>query len=267
MKTPSDPNARTRVRLAFLLLFVFTVAGAVGAYYVVDRGRLQDLVAAREGQAALQGIADVGQIDEALKLRPQNKFLRMMAMATKAADEANVAIDKLSDEIEPPAISKAGNLGTANRGDLEALRRDLKVAETNATTFMPRYVAVLKAERDSVEKYVAPLYLERDAGKRLLDNIDKRHAEITALTSRMLSARADYYRAYQNYLAVLVGEFGSYKIVNGQFIFPLQRTVDRYNVAAQALNVAAKSVGDLNEERKRLLQSQQERWQQFVRGE
>jgi len=101
----------------------------------------------------------------------------------------------------------------------------------------------------------------------LLDNIDKRHAEITALTSRMLSARADYYRAYQNYLAILVGEFGSYKIVNGQFMFPLQRTADRYNVAAQALNVAAKSVGDLNEERKRLLQSQQERWQQFVRGE
>jgi hypothetical protein len=267
LKTPSDPNARTRVRLAFLLLFVFTIAGAVGAYYVVDRGRLQDFVAAREGQAALQGIADVRQIDEALRLRPQNKFLRMMAMATKAADDTNVAIEKLSDEIEPPAISKADNLGTANRGDLEALRRDLKVAETNATTFMPRYVAVLKAERDNVEKYAASLHLEKDAGKRLLDNIDKRQAEITALTSRMLSARADYYRAYQNYLAVLVGEFGSYKIVNGQFIFPLQRTVDRYNVAAQALNVAAKSVGDLNEERKRLLQSQQERWQQFVRGE
>jgi hypothetical protein len=83
----------------------------------------------------------------------------------------------------------------------------------------------------------------------------------------MLSARADYYRAYQNYLVVLIGEFGSYKIVNGQFIFPLQRTVDRYNVAAQAMNVAAKPVGDLNEERKRLLQSQQERWQQFVREE
>jgi hypothetical protein len=267
LKTPSDPNARTRVRLAFLLLFVFMIAGAVGAYYVADRGRLQDLAAAREGQAALQGIADVRQIDEALRLRPQNKLLRMMAMATKAADEANASIDKLSDEIEPPAISKAGNLGTANRGDLEALRRDLKVAETNATTFVPRYVAVLEAERDNVEKYAASLHLEKDAGKRLLDNIDKRHAEITALTSRMLSARADYYRAYQNYLTVLIGEFGSYKIVNGQFIFPLQRTVDRYNFAAQAMNVAAKPVGELNEERKRLLQSQQERWQQFVKGE
>jgi len=119
------------------------IAGAVGAYYVADRGRLQDLVSTREGQAVLQGIADVRQIDEALRQHPQNKFLRMMAIATKSADDTNVAIEKLSDEIEPPAISKAGNLGTANRGDFEALRRDLKLAETNATTFMPRWTYIL----------------------------------------------------------------------------------------------------------------------------
>jgi hypothetical protein len=117
-----------------------------------------------------------------------------------------------------------------------------------------------------VEKYAASLRLGKEASKRLLDNIDKRHAEIAPLIARMLSARADFYRAYQNYVAVLVGEFGGYKVVNGQFIFPLQRTVDRYNVAAQAMTVAAKSVDELDAERKSLLQSQQERWQQFVSG-
>ena len=243
------------------------IAGAVGAYYIADRGRLQDLVAAREGQAALQGITDVRQIDEALRQRPQNKFLRMMAMVTKAADDSNVAIEKLSDEIEPPAISKAGNLGAASRSDLEALRRDLKTAEANATTFMPRYAAVLKAERDNVEKFAASLHQGKDTSKRLLDNIDKRHAEITALTSRMLPARADFYRAYQNYVALLIGEFGAFKVVGGQFIFPLQRTVDRYNVAAQAMTAAAKPVAELDEERKTLLQSQRERWRRLVRGE
>jgi hypothetical protein len=126
---------------------------------------------------------------------------------------------------------------------------------------------VLKAERDDVGKYAASLHLGKDASNRLLDNIDKRHAEITALTSRTSSARADFYRAYQNYVALLIGESGAYKVVNGEIIFPLQRTVDRYNVAAQAMTAAAKHVAVLDEERKSLLQSQQERWRQFVRGE
>jgi hypothetical protein len=264
---PSDPNARTRVRLAFLLLFVLMIVASVGVYFVADLGKLHDLIAARDGQAALRGITDASQIDEALRRTPSNKFLRMMAMATKAADETDVAIEKLSGEIEPPAISKAGNLGVAGRSDLEALRRDLKTAETNATTLMPRYVAVLKAERDNVEKYAASLQPGKDAGNKLLDNVDKRRAEITALASRMLSARADYYRAYQNYVAILVGESGAYKFVGGQFIFPLQRTADRYNIAAQAMTSAAKPVAELEQERKSLLQSQQARWLHFVRGE
>lgn len=263
----SDPNPRTRVRIAFFLLFVFMIVASAGAYYIADIGRLQNSIAVREGQAALQGITDASQIDEALRQHPSNKFLRMMAMATRAVDDSNAVIEKLSNEVEPPAIAKAGNLGAASRSDLEALRRDLKVAEANATTFMPRFVAVLKAERDQVEKYTASLHLGKDAGSRLLDNIDRRHAEIIALTSTMLSARAEFYRAYQNYIAVLAGEFGGYKVVNGQFIFPLQRTVDRYNVAAQAMSVAAKPVVELDEERKILLQSQRERWLKFVSGE
>jgi hypothetical protein len=264
---PSDPNAKTRVRIAFLLLFVFIVVFSVAAYFVADLGKLQDMIAARESRAALQGITDPGQIDEALRQHPSNKFLRLIAMTTRAADETNAAIEKLSGEVEPPAISKASNLGVASRSDLEALRRDLKTAEANAATFMPRYVAVLKTERDNAEKYAVSLPLGKDAIRSFLDNIDKRHAEITAFTSRMLSARADFYRAYQNYVGFLVTEFGAYKVVNGEFIFPFQRTVDRYNVAAQAMTVAAKRVAELEETRKSLLQSQQARWQQFVNGE
>jgi hypothetical protein len=81
-----------------------------------------------------------------------------------------------------------------------------------------------------------------------------------------LPARADFYRAYGNYVAVLVGEFGIFKVVKGEFIFPFQRTVDRYNAAANAMTVAAKRVGDLEEERKSLLKSQQQAWEQFVSG-
>jgi hypothetical protein len=263
---PSDRNAKTRVRIAFFFLFAFTIVFSVGAFFVSDLGRLQDNIAAREGQRALQGITDPKQIDEALKQRPSNKFLQMTAMATRAANETDAAAEKLSAEIEPPTVSKANNLGAASRGDLEALRRDLKTAEANATTFMPRYIALLKTERDTVEKYALSLHAGKDTVGRFLANIDKRHAEITALTSRMLSARADFYRAYENYVAVLVGEFGAYKVVNGQFIFPFQRTVDRYNVAASAMIAASTRVAELEETRKTLLKSQQEGWEQFVNG-
>jgi len=54
--------------------------------------------------------------------------------------------------------------------------------------------------------------------------------------------------------------------VNGQFIFPFQRTVDRYNAAASAMAVASTRVAELEETRKVLLKSQQEGWEQFVKG-
>jgi hypothetical protein len=266
MHMPSDPNPKTRVRIAFLCLFVFLIVFSIGAYFVADLGRLQESIAAHESQAALQGITDAGQIDEALRQHPSNKFLQMMAMATKAADETNAATEKLLNEVEPPAISKDINLGAASRSDLEALRRDLKTAEANATAFMPRYIVLLKTERDNVEKNALALHVDKDIFSRILDRLDRRQAEITALISRMSSARADFYRAYENYVAVLVGEFGSYKVVDGQFIFPFQRSVDRYNVAARAMTVAAKRVAELEEERKGLVKLQQEGWVQFING-
>lgn len=263
---PSDPNANMRVRIAFLCLFVFVIAVSVGAYFLAGLSKRQERIAAPETQTALPSITASRQIDEALRQHPGNTSLQMIAMATKAADETNAAIEKISNEVEPPAISKSTNLGTASRSDLEALRRDLKTAEANATAFMPRYNALLKAERDNAEKYAHSLHLEKDAIGRFLDILDKRHAEITDLIARMSLARADFYRAYENYVAVLIGEFGSYRVVDGQFIFPYQRTVDRYNVAAHAMTVAAKHVAELQEERKSLVKLQQERWDQLARG-
>jgi hypothetical protein len=260
---PSDPNSKTRVVIAFLSLIIIF---SVGAYFVGDLVKLQESIAARDSRTALQGITDPGQIDEALRQQPQNRLLQLMAMATKAANETNAAVEKLSSEIEPPAIAKTNNLGGASRSDLEALFRDSKAAEANATTFLPRYVALLKTERDNVEKYARSLDVGKNAVGKLLDNVDRRHAEITAFISRMLPARAESYRAYQNYVALLVAAFGSYKVVNGQLIFPFQRDVDRYNVAANAMTAAAKRVADLDEERKSLLKSQQERWSRFVSG-
>ena len=88
---------------------------------------------------------------------------------------------------------------------------------------------------------------------RLMETVDKRQAEMTAFTAKMMAARAEFYRAYESYVGVIAGEFGTYKVVDGQFIFPLQRTVDRYNVAATAMSAATKRVVALEEERTSLL--------------
>jgi len=269
MEMPSDPNAKARVRTAFVFLFVLMIALPIGAYFtnqnLFNLDKVQETIAAREGQTALQGITDPGQIDEVLRRHPSNKFLATLAMATNAANETSAAMETLSNEIEPSSLSKDVSLGSASRGDLEALRRDLKTAEANAGTFMPRYVALMKTERDKVEAY-ALSHLEKDTVRRLLDFLDKRQAETAALVSRTLLARAEFYRAYENYVAVLAREFGTYKVANGQFIFPFQLTVERYNAAANAMTAAAKRVSELEEERKALMRSQLGGWMQFVNG-
>lgn len=263
---PADPKARWRVRLAFLSLFVFIVVLSIGAWYLTDLGRLQDRRAARESQASLQGVTEPAQIDAALRQHPSDRFLQMLATAMRAADNTGAAAAKLSNEVEQPPIPAGINLAAASRGDIEALARNLKTAEANATAFMPRYAALLKAERDSVERSALALHVDSETLGKLLDVIDRRQAEMTAFTAKMMAARAGFYRAYQDLVAVIAGEAGSYKVADGQFIFQSPRTVDRYNAAAAATAAAASRVGELEQEGKRLATWQQAAWVAFANG-
>jgi hypothetical protein len=210
VRTSGEQKAKWRVRIAFAFLFFLFIILSVGVYFVTGLGKFKEITAASGTQ-------------------------HLEAVATQAANETSVAVDKLSNEFRPPTLSKDVNSSTASRADLEALRSELKTAEATATTFMPRYIALLG---------------------RVLDDIDKRHAKITALISTMSPARAEYYRAYENYLGVLIGNFGAYKVVNGEFIFTLQSTVERYNVAAQAMTIAANRLAELDEQRRKILQPQ-----------
>ena len=200
---PSDRKAKTRVRIAFLFLFVVMAAFSVGVYYVPDLAKLHQSFAARDGQAATPAVAGSRELDEAQRQQPANKFLRMVAMAAKTANETNAASKNCPLRSSPLLSRRSAFWAWPAGANLETLRRDLKTAEANATTFMPRYSALLKAERDNLEKYALSLGAGKDAVGKFLDNIDKRHAETTALISRLLSARADLYRAYENYVAVL----------------------------------------------------------------
>jgi len=241
----SDPKAKWRVRLAFLSLFAVF---AVGVYLSGQLAKLQEGMAVRQNRTASQGATEAKQPSESAKPRAEDKFPALLAMANKAADETDVAIESLTNEIAPPGIWKTiAFFATAGPGDLEALRRDLKTAEASARTFLPRYVAIVKAEHDSLDQY-ARANADRSTAASFLASLDRRQAAITDFASRMLSARADYYRAYDNYVAFLAREYGAFKVDKGQFVFPLQFTYDRYNRVARAMTDAANRVGELDQE-------------------
>jgi hypothetical protein len=262
MQTTLHHPGKTRIRIAFLSLLVFTILLSFGANFI--SGLRKDQESGLASDPPTFPNARDPKTDDASSRRPLNKLSQIIAIASRAADETSAAAEALSSELEPTSVPKDINLGTASRDDLDALRSGLKTAEVNAATFLPRYLTLLKSERDKVESYARSLDVERDFMTRLLAAIDKRHLETATFISQMLMARADFYRDYETYVALLVGEYGTYKVVNGQFIFPIQRTVDRYNIAAHAMAVAANRLAEHEEEKKRLMQLQQEQWRQFV---
>jgi hypothetical protein len=67
-------------------------------------------------------------------------------------------------------------------------------------------------------------------------------------------------------VALLVREFGIYRVTNGQFVFPFQSTADSYNRAATAVTAAVKRSSELDDERKSLRQSQLGGWKAFAGG-
>jgi hypothetical protein len=257
----SNPFSSTRVRIAFLFLFVMSAAAA---YFVPDLGKLQERISVREGKAILQGITDPSQFEDALRQHPSNNIVRLIATAAKAANDTRGAIDRLSAQVEPVGLSKEINFGSASRDDLEAFRRDLRTAEANAATFLPRYGAIFKAEHDQVESAALSLRVPKEIASRGLDGLAQRQAKALDAISVSLSARAEYYRAYEKYVALLSSEFGSFKVVDGQLIFPLQRTFERYNAAAQAMRSAAKRVNDLETDVKKQDQPLPEEWIQLT---
>lgn len=263
MEPRSKQKGKARTVIAFLSLFVFGGALSGGVYYL---RQLQEDMAAQEGQAALQAIAESKQIDEALGRYPSNRFLKLTALVAKLEIETGGAIEELLGELEPAVLSRRVNFGTMSRSELEALRRDLKTAEANAVASLPRYAALIKSGRDRFENDALALGVGKDVAGRFLSSVDKRNAETIALVSKTLSARAELYGAYEKCAAFLVAEFGTYKMADGQLIFPYQRTADRYNVAADVMSAATKRIAELEEERKTLRQSHLDGWEQLVSG-
>jgi hypothetical protein len=246
-----------RVQIAFFsLLVLLTVAISLS----IDLSKFQERVSIQEGQAILQGIDSPSRLETALRQHPSNNILQLMSKAIKAADDTKGAIDQLSAEIEPARVSKDLNFSSVSRDELESFRRDLRLAEANALAFLPRYAAIFKAEREQIERAAVSFHVPKEISSQLLDGVARRQAKALDAISLTLSARADYYRAYDKYIAFLSSELGSFKVVGGQFIFPLQRTVERYNVVAQAMTLAGSRVAELETDTKKQERSLPEEW-------
>jgi hypothetical protein len=250
-----------RLLIAFVaLLVVLTLAGT----WSIDLGQFQQRLSTQESLAALQGITNPDQLESALKEHPTNTVLKLMRKEIQITRDTKGAIDRLSAQIEPARLSKEPNFSSATRDELDAFRRDLKTAQDNAAAFLPRYAAALKTENDQIESAIASFHAPKEIADQLLQGVKQRHARTLNAISLVLSARADYYRAYDKYIAFLSSELGSFKVVAGQFIFPLQRTVERYNVAAQAMTSAGKRVTELEADTKKQEQPLPDEWMQLT---
>jgi len=240
----------------FSLLALLTLAISLS----IDLSEFQARVSTEEAHATLQGIGSQSQLESALSQHPSNKILQLMAKAIRVTDETRGAIDQLSAQIEPARVSKELNFGSVNRDELQSFRRDLRIAEANALAFLPRYAAIFKAEREQIERATVSLRVPKEIASQLLDGVTQRQARNLDLISLTLSARADYYRAYDTYIAFLLSELDSFKVVGNQFIFPLQRTVERYNVVAQAMTSAGRRVAEREADMKKQDQPLPQEW-------
>ena len=164
-------------------------------------------------------------------------------------------------------LPKELNDASASLAQLEAYRLDLEAAEGNAMAPMSRYVALLESEREKVEVVVRSLNIDDRYIRAALSGIDKRQAQSTDITSKTLSANAEFYRAAGGYVEFLIEQFEHYRInTNGHFMFSSQSIADRYDIASKQINDAAKRIAELEEDRKKLAQLKQEEWERFALG-
>src|SRR5215831_16857229 len=157
--TFSDQRTDTP-RVVLLLLCISCIFAIICfgvVYFVGDLAKYQEAISAKESQTALRGVNNPEQLEQALTQFPSNNILKLVALANRESMEIDAATQRLLNEAEPSGLSKPIDLGSSSRSDLDALRRELKIAESNGAAFEPGYTALIKAERDEVENVARSL--------------------------------------------------------------------------------------------------------------
>jgi hypothetical protein len=165
-----------------------------------------------------------------------------LAQLTEKAAQAAAATDavalKLWASIEPPGMKSQPDYTTASRSDLEAYLSDIKTAEANAVAAQQQYAALLDAERGLIEEAARASGLDESSWSDLLATVDQRHATSLELVGRMLQARQELYRAVQAMQLIVIGEFGKYKVADGQVRFSNKKAMALAVTASERMNAA-----------------------------
>jgi hypothetical protein len=234
------------------------------AALVVGLRNAPKLVEGIDYRRGVDELKETHEINQALAKNPSNAFLQLIAGAYKIAEETDHETARLSDSIEPPALNKDINFAMAAREDLASYRKNLQTAEKNAEQGSPRFISLLKKERDAMESLAQSLNISDSVTRDFLSGVDKRQAKSMAFTTKMMAARTEFYRAFENYVTILIEQYGKYKVEpSGKFIFVDQLAVDRFKAASNAVNGAAKKVNELDVERQQIVQWQQQEWERF----
>jgi len=257
------PDRKSKA-LAIALACVIAIVCFGTLYLVGDLARFQEVNVIEESQTALRGVNDPQQLDQVLKRHPSNRVLKLVALANRDSIEMDAASRKLLSEAEPGELWQRMEKGFSSRADVEALGRDLKLAESNAAGLGSRYDNLLKAARDKVEHDAGVLEGRSETFTTFMTMIDGQHGRMKAVMSKIAASRLEYFVAYETCVALLAHEFAVTKVVNGQYIFPLQSQADSYNNAAATMAAAAKRLSELETERTSLRQSQFGKWKNFV---
>lgn len=196
---------------------------------------------------------------EAARQDPAIVLAQLTEKAVQAAAATDAIARKLWASIEPPGMQTSPNYATASRADLESYFVDLETAEANAAGAGLQYAALLKAERDLIEDSARSSGLAENEWAGLLASIDERHSVTLELAKAMLQARGDLYRAMQGVQAIVIDQFGKYKILgDGQIRFTTKAMTDRMVAAAEQERAANKALERVEEQMMKAQQAPQQ---------
>jgi len=250
------PTKRWPVIAAIVVLALIVVAGAVYASRILWKaGEVESRVVlpvepAPQPQGSQQPQSPRPQPpkQEAVKQDPAVVLAQLTEKAAQAAAATDAIAQKLWASIEPAGMQAPPSYATASRSELENYFVELETAEANATAAGAQYAALLKAERDLVEEAARTSGLSESEWTNLLKDVDDRHSATLDLAKQMLEARGNLYRARQRVQAIVIDQFGKFKVVgDGQIRFSTKAMTDRMVAAAEQERAADKALDRIEE--------------------
>ncbi|PWT80678.1 MAG: hypothetical protein C5B58_11170 [Acidobacteria bacterium] len=266
MEEASNLRRRTKTRNSIVLgVCLSLIAIVAGGKLIPDvLAKRHEALWISESQSALRDISAPDQLYSALAQHPANKILQLLALANRETIDIDVAARSALDQAAPGGTSQTIEQTAQSYSDIEALRRALKASQTNAVTFKQTYLDLVAARQKELEREARSLNVSNATLARFMAMIKEQDARMIEVMSKLTTARAEYYGAYERCAALLSREFGRFKVTDGQLVFPFPSTAAEYNRAVGMSAAAGRRVAELEGERTSLRQEQLDRWKEFI---